>query len=77
MLIPTKSYREFEDRLVASTPVDVHRNFQIQQWLYEHAVKLGAFPPRDPLEGLDTKIHLAKVLNNVRGPSGENRRRTE
>jgi hypothetical protein len=76
MLIPTKSYREFEDRLVASTPLDVRRNFQIQQWLYEHAVKLGAFPLRDPLEGLETKIHMAEVLNHVRGAPGENRRRT-
>ena len=73
MLKPSASFREFEDGLIASTPVDVRRNFQIQQWLYEHAVKLGIFPLRDPLEGIELKIHVAKVLNRVPSSAGKDR----
>jgi hypothetical protein len=31
--------------------------------MFEEAVDLGVLPPREPLEGVETKIRLAHILN--------------
>lgn len=38
-------------------------NLRILESLYEHARSLGAFPPTDPLDGIDSKIQIAKAIN--------------
>jgi len=57
--------RAFEaDRARAEKP-DFERNLRILDALYEEAVMLGALPPKDPLEGIEIKIKLAKAVNLV------------
>jgi hypothetical protein len=34
--------------------------------LYKEAVALGVFPPKDPLEGIEVKIKIAKVVNGLK-----------
>lgn len=55
--------REWEDRYVASQPADFHANLRLVEAMYEHARALGVFPLADPLEGLETDIRVARVLN--------------
>ena len=33
--------------------------------LYQEAVALGVFPLKDPLDGLEVDIRIAKVVNHV------------
>ncbi len=42
---------------------DFARNLALLDAMYEHARLLGAFPPCNPLEGLEVKIQMARVLN--------------
>ncbi len=44
-------------------PPDLQRNLRLQQGMYELARLLGAFPPADLLEGLDTDIRVARIVN--------------
>lgn len=37
--------------------------FRLADAMYEYAKSLGAFPLRDPLEGIETKIDVARALN--------------
>ena len=53
----------WEDRYVANQPPDFLRNLQLLDGMYELARALGAFPPANPLEGLETDIRVAKALN--------------
>ncbi len=55
--------REFEDKRVARDPADYHANLRVFEALWEHARRLGALPPREPLDGLDVDLRLAKYLN--------------
>jgi hypothetical protein len=32
--------------------------------MWKEAVALGAFPPKDPLEGIEVDINIAKILNS-------------
>ena len=37
--------------------------FKLADAMYEYAKSLGVFPPADPLEGIETKIAVARALN--------------
>jgi len=60
-----KELRAFEAARARAEEVDVERNFRILDALYEEARMLGAFPPKDPLEGIEVKIRIARAVNNV------------
>jgi hypothetical protein len=62
-------WETWEAQYIASEPPDFMRNLRLVDAMYEHARAIGVFPLQDPLEGLDTKIRLAKVVN-VRTNSG-------
>ena len=55
--------RKFEDEQVRRNPADFHANLKVFEALWEHATKMGALPPKDPLEGLEVDLRLAKALN--------------
>jgi hypothetical protein len=58
----------FEDSLASQSVVDHQRNLQIVEALYQEARALGIFPLKDPLDGIDSDIHLARIMN-VRKPA--------
>jgi hypothetical protein len=53
----------FERDLIRRTAVDFRQNLKIYEALYREARCLGVFPLRDPLDGIDSDIHLARLLN--------------
>lgn len=55
----------FEAERIRAEKVDVEQNLRILDALYEEALMLGALPPKDPLEGIEVKIRVAKAVNNV------------
>ncbi|MBL7661853.1 hypothetical protein JNK13_03770 [bacterium] len=57
---------QFERDLISQTPVDLAQNFQLINSMYELAHALGVFPLKNPLEGIEDDIALAKALNSVR-----------
>jgi len=64
MIRKPASLKKFED--------DVHRNekrsfdqsLRIFTALWNEAVLLGVLPPKDPLEGIEVDIRIAKVLHS-------------
>lgn len=47
---------------------DYFRNLQLFEALYHEARALGVFPLKDPLEGIENDIKLARVLNVHKAP---------
>ena len=64
-MIKKGTFQTFEKKLLRKERVDIKRNFQIMNALYKEAVTLGIFPLKDPLEGLEVDIKIAKVVNSV------------
>ena len=58
----------FEKSQARSEPPDFLQNLRIVEGLYREACLLGAFPLKNPLEGIEVDIRLARVIN-VRTPS--------
>lgn len=69
-MIKDKKYlREFEKKLIRSSKADIANNIRIVEALYKEAVSLGVFPLKNPLEGIEVKIKIAKVINSVSATS--------
>ncbi len=65
MIKNKKKLEKFEKELIRGKKADIEKNFRIVDALYREAVELGVFPPKDPLEGLETVIKIARVVNSV------------
>ena len=71
-----KNYQElqkFERDLIASEKADYRKNFRIMEEMYREALELGVFPLKNPLEGIEVKIKIAKVVNSVQDAVEKNR----
>lgn len=55
----------FETELTRSEPVDFGRNLAIVEALAQEAEALGVFRRRDPLEGIETILRVARAVNRV------------
>lgn len=65
-MIKKGTFQKFEKELLKNERVDIKKNFQIMSALYKEAVTLGIFPLKDPLEGIEVKIKIAKVVNSLK-----------
>ncbi|MBS1272556.1 MAG: hypothetical protein MAGBODY4_01702 [Candidatus Marinimicrobia bacterium] len=43
----------------------LEQKLDLMDAMYQLSVELGKFPPEDPLEGIETKIELARIINSV------------
>jgi hypothetical protein len=68
MIKNVQKLQAFEAARTRAEKLDVEQNLRILDALYEEAVMLGALPPKDPLEGIEVKIRIAKAVNRVHRP---------
>ena len=64
-MIRNNEFQQFEMEFVRRGKLDVVRNFQIEEALYQEAVSLGIIPLKNPLDGLEVDIKIARVINRV------------
>jgi hypothetical protein len=55
----------FERELRRLQKPDLAKNFKIVEALYDEAVAVGAIPLKDPLDGIEVDIKIAKAVNSV------------
>ena len=68
MIKNPKLFEDWERRWMSESVVDFSQNLRIFEALYREACALGILPLKDPLEGLQMKIDLAKAMNVSRNP---------
>lgn len=64
-MIKRGEFQKFEMELVRKEKADIMRNLQIIDSLYNEAVALGIIPLKNPLEGLEVDIKIARIINSV------------
>ena len=70
MITNPSLWETWENEFARRTPVDFAHNLAVMEALREHAVLLGLWGVRAPLDGLESRIELARILN-VRRTLGE------
>ena len=71
MIIYNKELEDFERNLLKKSKTDIIHNFRILDSLYKEARILGVFPLKNPLEGIEIDIEIARVINSVSKKSGK------
>jgi len=54
---------DFERKYAAEHRLDYSQSLAIYEALFEHAQRLGVLQSRDPLDGIENDIRLARMLN--------------
>jgi transcriptional regulator with XRE-family HTH domain len=57
--------QKFEMDFLREGKIDIVRNFRIVEALYKEAVTLGIIPLKNPLDGIEVDLKIAKVVNSV------------
>jgi len=60
-----RELQKFERNLIASEKPNYRRNFRIVEEMYQEALELGIFPLKNPLDGIEVDIKIARVVNSV------------
>ncbi len=68
MVKNTEKLRDFEDRIARLETRNLDRNWALLEAMHREAVALGVFPPKDPLEGLEVDIRIARIIHSVPKP---------
>lgn len=66
MVKNNKILKQFEDELSRNSKAGYIYNVKIANSLLRYAKKLGKFPPKNLLEGIEVDIRFAKAINSVR-----------
>lgn len=66
MITDPKKLREFEQKFLKRDKTSIDQKFRLLNAMFKEACALRVFPLKDPLEGLETDIKIAKVVNSVR-----------
>jgi len=56
-------WEEWQDEFYRCESLGFETNMRLLEAMFEEAVELGAFPSREALDNIETKIRLARVLN--------------
>jgi len=67
--------QEFEKELIKKEKVDVKKNFRIVDALFYEAAELGIIPLKNPLDGFETDLKIANIINSVPKTSRKNIRK--
>ena len=65
MIKDEQRWRQFERELIRSQELTIEQKYKILNALLHEVRALGVFPPKDPLEGIEIKIKLAKIINAI------------
>ena len=57
--------KKLEDDLSSKTgPLEFTQALELFSEMWKEAVSLGVLPPDDPMEGIETDIRIARILNS-------------
>jgi hypothetical protein len=63
MIRDIEKWEAFQAEERRGRPVDYERNVRLFEAMHEHARKMGALDNRDPMEGIDVRIRIARAIN--------------
>jgi hypothetical protein len=65
MIKDEKLLAEFNDELLRKERLDYAAALRIFEAMWDEGRKFGVLPLKDPLEGIDVDIRIARILNHV------------
>lgn len=64
-MIMNHEFRKFEIEFAKKERLDIKKNFSLAGALHHEAVTFSVLPPKNPLDGIEVDLKVAKVVNSV------------
>jgi len=64
MIKDSELLNKFENDLIKNDKLSYTDSLRIFEMMWQEACTLGILPSRDPLEGIETKIKISKILSS-------------
>jgi len=61
----TREFEKWNTEFRKRERTDIRKNFLIVEGLYREGVALGVIPLKNPLDGLEVDLRIARVINCV------------
>lgn len=55
--------KEMEEKYIAASRLPYEKALAIVESLWAEGVNLAVLPPKDPIEGIETDVRMARILN--------------
>ena len=65
MVKDSKLLTQFEREYLRQEKTDYFSSLHLFEEMWKEGVFLGALPPKDPLEGIEVDLRIARILNHV------------
>jgi hypothetical protein len=66
MIKDARLLAEFEEKELRKEKRDYRASLRLFEAMWREAMLLGVLPLKDPLEGIEVDIKMARILNDVR-----------
>ncbi len=66
MIKNIKEFKKFEDEYIKNEKLTLDEKFKIYDEMWLWAKELGIFPLKDPLDGIEKDIKLAKLFKKLK-----------
>ncbi len=60
-----RKFVKFEQEFLRKNKLSLKKKLKLMDGFYKAAVLFGLFPPKNPLEGIETDIKIARLVNRV------------
>jgi hypothetical protein len=64
MIKNTESLRRYEENWISKQKLTYEQALNIIESMWEEGTCLGVLPPKDPMEGIDVDVRVARILNS-------------
>jgi hypothetical protein len=64
MIKKSKMLEKFEKEQIKNKKINYVKSLKIFEALWKEGVSLGVLPLKDPLEGIETSVRIARILNS-------------
>ncbi len=65
MITNPEKLRRLDEERIRQEKSDYETNLRVFEALWQEAVALGVLPLKDPMEGIEVDIRIARILNHV------------
>lgn len=66
MIKDSKRLQKFEEEFIKKNSLSYEESLKLLDGMWEMGMTLGVLPPKDPLEGIEVDIRVARILNCLR-----------
>ena len=63
MIKDAEALQRFEDSVIRGGKLSHPQALKLFEAMWQEGVALGVFPPKDPLEGIEVDLRIARIVN--------------